>query len=239
MEWKNNWPVIGSDPDGDGKGEPVTIWKYPDVGTQYSKSVPQTSDEFDSTVLGLQWQWQANHSDQWYSLTDNSGFLRLRMITAPDSSGGMWNIPNLLLQKFPFSRFKAATHLKFYPSGTGEKSGLLIMGIDYSYLAITNKSDGYHLTQVICKDADKGSKEIEESDLLLQGNSLFLQVTVDSGAVCHFSFSEDGKIFKSIGKEFTARKGLWIGAKVGIFALKQSENSGAGYSDFDWFRIEN
>ncbi|RPI02629.1 MAG: glycoside hydrolase, partial [Ignavibacteriae bacterium] len=27
MTWKNDWPVIGSDPDGDGKGEPVTRYK--------------------------------------------------------------------------------------------------------------------------------------------------------------------------------------------------------------------
>ena len=31
MQWKNDWPVIGSDNDGDGKGEPVLINKKPDV----------------------------------------------------------------------------------------------------------------------------------------------------------------------------------------------------------------
>jgi beta-xylosidase len=239
MTWKNDWPVIGVDPDGDGKGEPVTSWKMPGAGLKYAISTPQTSDEFDTTVLGLQWQWHANHSDQWYSLTENKGALRLRVIAASDSGGNLWNIPNLLLQKFPFQKFTATAFLTFYPSCIGEKTGLLVMGLDYSYLAVSKRMDGYHLSQVICKDADKGMKETDETDLLIAGNSVFLRVAVDTGAVCRFSYSEDGKMFKPIGKEFTARKGQWIGAKVGIFAVKQSETACGGYADFDWFRIGN
>jgi beta-xylosidase len=35
MKWINEWPVIGVDKDGDGKGEPVLINKKPNVGKQY------------------------------------------------------------------------------------------------------------------------------------------------------------------------------------------------------------
>ena len=31
MTWVNDWPVIGVDKDGDGCGEPVTIYRKPDV----------------------------------------------------------------------------------------------------------------------------------------------------------------------------------------------------------------
>lgn len=30
--WKNDWPIIGNDPDGDGTGEPVLVHRKPDVG---------------------------------------------------------------------------------------------------------------------------------------------------------------------------------------------------------------
>ncbi|MBO9657433.1 MAG: glycoside hydrolase 43 family protein, partial [Chitinophagaceae bacterium] len=33
MKWVNDWPVIGVDKDGDGKGEPVMEYKKPNVGT--------------------------------------------------------------------------------------------------------------------------------------------------------------------------------------------------------------
>jgi beta-xylosidase len=66
MKWKEDWPVMGIQSTSNGTGEPVLKWKKPNVGQIYPICNPQTSDEFDSTTLGLQWQWHANHSDQWY-----------------------------------------------------------------------------------------------------------------------------------------------------------------------------
>ena len=57
-------------------------------------------------------------------------------------------------------------------------------------------------------------------------------------ALCTFSFSEDGKTFKTIGEPFAAKKGKWVGAKVGIFAIRHGKTYETGYADYDWFRIE-
>ena len=65
MKWENDWPVMGEDYDGNGIGEPVATYKKPNVGKSYPVQVPQTSDEFDDTTLGLQWQWQSNFKDSW------------------------------------------------------------------------------------------------------------------------------------------------------------------------------
>jgi beta-xylosidase len=238
MTWENDWPIIGADPDDDGKGEPVLTWKKPDVGMTYSIAVPQTGDEFDSTILGLQWQWPANHSDLWYSLNEKKGSLRLRTVAIPEDDINLWNAPNLLLQKFPSQKFIATTFLTFCPSSIGEKAGLLIMGLDYSYLALIKRVDGYHLTRIVCRDADKGSAEIEESNVAFSGNSIYLRAVVDSGAICHFSYSNDGKTFKLLGGDFIAREGRWIGAKIGIFSTTSRISNLLGSTDFDWFRIE-
>ena len=111
MVWNNDWPVIGADPDGKGKGEPVLRWKKPVVGKTYPVSVPQTSDEFDSTSLGLQWQWHANQRTSWYSFQEKPGSLVLRSISMPEGSKNLWMVPNLLLQKFPAPQFTATTRL--------------------------------------------------------------------------------------------------------------------------------
>ena len=60
MIWKNDFPVIGVDKDGDGTGEPVLTYKKPNVGKTYPIETPPDSDEFDDAKLGLQWQWHAN-----------------------------------------------------------------------------------------------------------------------------------------------------------------------------------
>lgn len=40
MTWVDDWPVIGSDPDGDHCGEPVTTHAKPDVGRTFPKATP-------------------------------------------------------------------------------------------------------------------------------------------------------------------------------------------------------
>jgi hypothetical protein len=46
--WKEGWPVISNDVDGNGTGEPVPMFKKLNVGTTYTIMTPQTSDKFDS-----------------------------------------------------------------------------------------------------------------------------------------------------------------------------------------------
>ncbi|HEU0078368.1 MAG TPA: family 43 glycosylhydrolase, partial [Longimicrobiaceae bacterium] len=69
MAWKDGWPVMGVDADGDGTGEPVAEFRRPDVGREYPPAVPQTTDEFAGAHPGLQWQWNANPRPEWYSLS--------------------------------------------------------------------------------------------------------------------------------------------------------------------------
>src|SRR5205085_915805 len=75
VKWVNDWPVIGVDADGDSKGEPVLSYSKPGVGKNYPLAVPQTTDEFQSKKLGLQWQWQANYKDEWMSLKERKDWL--------------------------------------------------------------------------------------------------------------------------------------------------------------------
>ena len=112
MTWHDDWPVIGADPDGDGKGEPVLIHRKPNVGHDYPATAPQTSDEFDRPMLGRQWQWNANPRADWASLTSRPGFLRLASVPAPKSRNDLspathtiYDAPNFLLQKLSAPEF--------------------------------------------------------------------------------------------------------------------------------------
>ena len=238
MSWKNDWPIMGINQDSAGCGEPVMSWKKPNVGKEYPIEIPQTSDEFDSTKLGLQWQWHANHLDGWYSLSEKPGTLRLKSIPMPEDSKNLWLVPNLLLQKLPAPKFSATTQLEFRPTNIGERAGIVIFGFDYSFLVMENKADGIHLLTSICKDAEKGNAEIVQADIPYFKYTVFLRVSVDTGAVCRFSYSANGKNFTYVGTEFTAREGRWIGAKVGLFAVRPAQSVVGGFADYNWFRIE-
>jgi beta-xylosidase len=238
MKWLNNWPVIGVDSDGDGKGEPVLRYKKPNVGKLYPVQTPAESDEFNGTSPGLQWQWMANPKSTWAFVYN--GNLRLYSDKFPDGAKNLWDAPNVLLQKFPAEEFTVTTKLSFKPNPKleNEKAGLVVMGYSYAGLALKNKKEGIELVHTVCKDAVKGAVEKETSIIKFTGSSVYFRVKVAKGAKCHFSYSLDGKTFVDAGDEFTAEVGRWIGAKVGLFCTRESQTNDSGWMDVDWFRVE-
>lgn len=238
MTWHDDWPVIGNDPDGDGIGEPVPGGKKPDAGKPGAIEAPQTGDEFNAPALGLQWQWAANHQRHWWDLGARPGWLRLRAVPAADYT--LWDKPNLLLQKFPAPSFRATTRLDLNPN-LGIRAGIVVFGLNYSYLAIQlDSGDGRpHLVRTTCIDADRGGRALDEATALVNSiGPVDLRVEVSEGALCRFSASTDGKTFKEIGSPFQARKGAWVGARIGVFALAPAGAAETGHVDIDWFRIE-
>ncbi|RZK37440.1 MAG: glycosyl hydrolase 43 family protein [Pedobacter sp.] len=240
MKWVNNWPVIGTDADGDGIGEPVLVYKKPSIAKAVAITTPAESDEFNGTNLGLQWQWQANPSATWSFLNPTKGMLRLYSVKIPDSAKNYWEVPNLLLQKFPTEKFTTVTKLTFTPNTKleNEKTGLIVAGLSYANIAVKSKKDGNYLVYTTCKTADKGKAEKEETLIKLTSNTIYLSVTVSEGAKCQFSYSLTGDKFTKVNDVFQAEPGKWIGAKVGLFCVREQQTNDAGYADFDWFRIE-
>lgn len=245
MQWKNDWPVIGEDKDADarpagssgrGVGEPVMKYKMP-AGTVASSSFYiQETDECNGTSVGLQWQWHANPKEGWAFPYPDKGVLRMN--TVQDSANNLWQLPNLLLQKLPAEKFTATTKFLFTPKTIGERFGLVMMGSSYAYLSLVNKMDGLYLSYAACTNADKGKAAEERLLTLVQSGNLYFRVAVDTGAVCSFSYSTDGKNFTLVEEKFVAKPGRWIGAKIGFFCRRLLKTNDGGFADIDWFRIE-
>jgi hypothetical protein len=119
----------------------------------------------------------------------------------------------------------------------GERSGLVMMGRDYSYLAVVKTSHGLRVVRVKCLEANKGAAEKEIGGVEMKTGLVYLRVKVTDNAVCDFSYSTDGKRFESLGEKFVAQSGMWIGAKVGLFSLAPEDATVRGYADYDWLRI--
>lgn len=250
MAWNEDWPVIGEDPDGDGCGQPVMRYKKPAVSGKVAVTVPPTSDDFNSRTLGRQWQWHANYNDT-YGFTSDMGFMRLYgHILSPDAPN-FWEVPNLLLQKFPAEEFTATAKVKISAkaSSEGVMSGLIVMGWDYGALGVEKTGDNFTLKLVTCHDAEQGNRQEAETIATIKPSrvyeaglypnlecDLYLRVKVGKGAVCKFSYSLDGKKFISAGQPFQARAGKWIGAKTGLFSVTPDGND-RGWMDIDNFTV--
>ncbi len=240
MSWKNDWPEMGKDLDGNGIGEPVKTFKKPNVGKKYPIASPKESTEFEEDSLGLQWQWQANPDVVWHAKLTGKDYLRLFAIKTQEDYKNLWLTPNLLLQKFPAPNFTATTKISLYPEEAeeGKSAGLIIMGMDYATLTLTHDNQGFLIKQTQALDAIGGKEETSISEERIKSNEVVFRVEVSApNAMCQFSYSEDGKKFNKIGKPFQAKPGKWIGAKVGLFSVSKKDSPRGGYADVEYFRI--
>ena len=240
MSFNNDWPVIGIDPDQDGKGEPVTTYKKPKSTLPTVIETPQDTDEFNSLDLGLQWQWNANPKVTWAFMYPSKGSLRLFTDKIPTGEN-LWWTPNVLLQKFPAPAFTVTTKLQFTPCERliNEKVGLTILGFSYANIALKSAKDGVWLTYTTCKDADNHKPEIETKIKLVDPKqAIYLRLAVKEDGSCKFSYSQDNQNFTEVGEAFQSEVGRWIGAKFGLFATREDTINDAGFADFDWIRVE-
>jgi beta-xylosidase len=224
--WRDGWPLMGRVQDSD-CGEPVLNHKKPPVICRSSIAVPQTSDEFDASELGPQWQWNANHNDNWYSLSARKNWLRLYPQFVAHEN--LTQTPNLLLQKFPARSFTVETLLEFVPQQAGEAAGLIVAGESFATLALEKKDAKNQLVLRI-----NGLQKFVQADM---PGTIKLRVTVNDGGLCLFSFAIHDS-FVTIPQAFPAQKGKWISAKLGVYSLKRLGHAPAGHVDIDYFRFK-
>lgn len=248
MEWaEDGWCVIGEDKDGDGRGEPVRKWKRPDTGNSGEEYEMATSDEFDSILTGLQWQWHANRQD-WFGFNSGYGFFRL--YGHRENVPNLWGVPNLYLQKMPAEAFTATARMSFNSKGDGDRAGLVVMGFDYGSISLKREGDKALILYAVCMDADKGTEEnvetlaeiplarVESGATPKYVTDVWFRVKADGNGACRFMYSTDGKKFEPVSESFQAREGRWIGAKIGLFCSSYGTGRDRGWIDADWFRID-
>lgn len=174
-QWRDDWLVIGNDADGDGCGDPVSVWKKPNLPSS-GNFQPLEDDDFDTVDLGLQWQFEGPYSHYWYFCDANKSKLRLYGIEQPEGFRNLSDLQNALLQKFPTENFTATAKIRFMPNPASkthvEEGGFIIKGTDYAAVRIvttavpdistslptTSKTEA-KLQYVVCNKAFSGGKE--------------------------------------------------------------------------------
>lgn len=164
MHWENDWPIIGVNKEGNDYGEPVMEYRKPDIGkteseledkTKYPVCEPDTTDEFDSDALMLQWQWNANYDDSWFDTktdvygnkAEDGSYIKLNAVpTTPLRPVGDYR--NLLLQKWPAPEFTCVTKMSFNGLVDGDYAGIISLGVDYAALGVAKKNGSYFLRTV-------------------------------------------------------------------------------------------
>jgi len=241
VDWSSGWPVMGK------KGEPVTTYKKPRSSSATIVN-PVESDEFDSPLLGRQWQWHANYH-QFFGMPTAFGTMRVYTYKLSDGWRNFWEVPNLLLQKTPADCFTVTTKVRFTSKADGQMGGLIMMGHNYQALVVRREGSRFQLLLLTCTEADKGTPHHEELVATLEPTAadkidykpglhedIFLRLQVNNSRV-RFAWSLDGKTFRDCGTDYPMKEGKWIGAKFGYVAVETSPKADRGWLEADWIRI--
>ena len=253
VDWSTGWPIMGK------KGEPVTTYQKPKANGQQPIANPIENDEFNSPVLGKQWEWHANY-DEKFGVPTAFGTMRIYTYKLSDGCKNFWEVPNMLLQKTPADEFMATAKLRFTSKADGQMGGLIMMGHNYQALVVKRVGKEFQLLLLTCQDADRGKPQQEELIATLKPTAedkidykpgihediyLRLKVTNAEAGVAHggkpmvsFAWSQNGKKFKDCGQQYTMKQGKWIGAKFGFIAVETNPKVDRGWVDADWIRIE-
>ncbi|GGF77249.1 glycoside hydrolase [Alteromonas lipolytica] len=233
LTWVNDWPVIGSDPDGDGIGEPVYRYRKPISAVPVTLAAQPTSDEFIASTLGLQWQWNANYQPEWHSLAEG----KLTLHAQPklrETGDNLWMTSNLLLQKLPAQTFQVRASLNVPNDTPAIETGLLLFGEDYAWVGIKTLNKKPHLVYVQCRGARTGCDENVHDYGEVTSAKVELRYILASDATAVFAYRFDSSApFTVVGEQFKARRGRWVGAKTGLFAVGEDN----AFAEYDYVRF--
>lgn len=237
LVWQDDdWPIIGIDGNGDGIGEPVRNYQYPNTGNPITYLPQLASDEFEGDKLMPQWRWQANYRDEWYSLTENSGYLRLNSYSVKNEN--LLTVPQVVTQKFPAEEFEVTAKLILSNLVDGDVVGLAATGNDYATIRITKNGEELLLIYGERLNADTDGELMVKEKHSLESDSVLLRMNVSAGAMCDFSFSLDGNDFITVGSNFQAKRLRWVGSSIGLYCFTTNATNSGGSVDIDWVRID-
>ena len=220
MHWQDDWPVIGVDIDRNGIGEPVKVWTKPVVeGSQaVLPRLPQTSDDFEGTVLSPQWQWNHNPANEAWSLTEHKGQLTLHGLKADDFKKAR----NTLTQKVMGYVSEATAVFDVSHLAEGGRAGLACIGKP-DYLFGVMRQNG----KLCLYRSGDDDTALATYPFSLTAKKLYLRVTFDIPVRQYrFSLSTDGRKFTTVGDPFYAGFGNWKGVRFGLYHYNKVREGG-------------
>ncbi|WP_037317015.1 glycoside hydrolase 43 family protein [Salegentibacter sp. Hel_I_6] len=230
VKWENGWPVLGED----GK-VPETLDLPANEGW-----IPGivASDEFSRKSgdkdLPLVWQWNHNPQNDYWSVKDREGYLRL---TTDRVDSSFLNTRNTLTQRTIGPESSAITKVDLSGMKEGDYAGLGLLQKNFGFVGAKMRNNKKHIIMV--NGASEETVEVER--IPLNQEELYLKAVGDfqnRKDTAEFYYSLDGENWKAIGNELKMSYTLphFMGYRFALFNYATEE--AGGHVDFDYFKIE-
>jgi alpha-N-arabinofuranosidase len=225
--WEDDWLIASP---GTGRVEfeypvpnlPEHIWQTTDL-----------RDDFDSSSLGMQWNFLRTPRDDFYSLTDRTGSLRLQL--RPQHLAEQSN-PSFVGRRQQHIHCMAETQIEFSPRAAHECAGMvLLQNNDFHFRFVVTLEDK-PVVQLIQRS--HGQEELLASQPVASERCILKVVAHEQSYNFYYS-TEDG-VWHALAENVDGRilstpvAGGFVGAFIGLYASSNGEPS-TNYADFDWF----
>lgn len=234
--WIDGWPMLG---DTDGK-VPESFEKR--LGSPADGIV--ASDDFSDGRKSILWEWNHNPMDEYWSLDERPGHLRLK---TPAVATSIFDAPNTITQRMEGPRCEAEIKLDVSGMKIGDVAGFAAFNGDSGLLSITKDSDGHHLVASSSSVSLGGTNHsitnvIDKvyARIPLDKTEIYLKIKADftpGRDIATFFYSHDGNNWQSIGQEFKMifdYRRLFMGTRFAIY--NYATTSTGGYVDVDYFK---
>lgn len=234
MEWKDGWPVFGQ------KGiVPMTL----DIKGE-QPLIPQiiASDDFSrkdgDRNLPLVWQWNHNPKNDYWSVTDRRGYLRLKTFRLDTS---FLNAKNTLTQRTFGPECTGEIAVDVSKMKNGDFAGIALLQRKYGLVGVKMENGKKYIFAGNSQQADRNDENYQEIEAIpFKGKTAYFRVEgdfrerADKGV---FYYSTNGKEWTPIGNSLQMRYDMphFMGYRFALFnfATKQT----GGYVDFDYFKV--
>ncbi|WP_029232653.1 glycoside hydrolase family 43 protein [Butyrivibrio sp. VCB2006] len=158
VSWKNDWPIIGINPDVDDAGEPVKEMNKPNTVICDEPCYLDASDYFEEGSFGLMWQWLGNHKD-YFAGGSQKGLKLYALNSSGEDEPVIWKSSNVLTQKLVYPLFTGDIRLDATGLLPGNRAGVCMTGGQYMAAYIERENDKYKIIVIESYGGDGDKKE--------------------------------------------------------------------------------
>lgn len=240
VKWtEDGWPIINPD------FEEVQ-YSYPvPISPQEKLEIPMNGnftlrENFDSETLPLYWTFLRTLKEQWFSLSDKKGSLKINL--RPETVSGTSN-PSYIGRRQQHAHAEASLAMQFNPNAENEKAGLIVFHNEEHFYYLCKSIDGDEtVVQLYVSNTDKENNNMEliaSQTLENPKSELLLKIKVE-GKDLSFFYAEkqnDWKLLKDkVDASFLSVKRAWafVGSVFAMYATSLGEQSNNS-AYFDWF----
>jgi xylan 1,4-beta-xylosidase len=227
VTWVDGWPYFGLPGN---LGRTPRTWIKPNTGTSELPHAPYVrSDDFSKPKLQPVWQWNHVPVDAAWSLSERPGFLRLHALPAT----GIWDARNTLTQRAVGPHSIPTVVLETAGLKTGDAAGLSLFIQPDAWIGLEKDEQGAVLVQ-------HDGQTMRDRRVPLATSRVWLRADCEyTTQLARFSYSTDGKAFRSIGEPFRmVTIGVTFqGVRYALFSFHRRGGE-AGFADFDSIEVK-